>query len=306
MSRTTPPPYHPFRSAEARDRYLRHYDARSASWPLGSEILSVHTDAGETFVRISGPADARPLVLLPGSWDTSLMWSGSIEALSARFRTFAVDNPYDFGRSVSTPPADGRIDYMAWLDGLFDALGLVDDINLMGCSFGAWLTCAYVLHAPERLATAVWLSPPLVVVPASFGGSVSGGLLSLAAFAMPSKTTIGALNRWLMPDAVDAPWFDDTVEDVLLGLRSFKAVLPLTDPRVLSDEELAGIRVPVLYIVGEHERMCSVDKAVERLHRVAPRIRTAIVPGAGHDLGISQSDAFTRTVLEFLEAGKTR
>jgi len=191
---------------------------------------------------------------------------------------------------------------MPWLDGLFDELGLTDGVNLMGCSFGAWLTCAYVLHAPHRLRRAVWLSPPLVVLPASFSGSVAGGALSLGAFALPSRATVGALMRWLMPDVVDEPWFDDVVQDVLIGLKSFKAVMPLASPRVLSDEELRDIEVPVLYIVGEHERMCSAEEAAARLNRVAPRIETAVIPGAGHDLGVGQADAFSRRVLQFLNA----
>ncbi len=63
---TSRPEYHPFRSAEARDRYLAAYDKRAASWPVASETVMVDTEQGRTFVRISGLADAPPLVMLPG------------------------------------------------------------------------------------------------------------------------------------------------------------------------------------------------------------------------------------------------
>jgi len=33
---------------------------------------------------------------------------------------------------------------------------------------------------------------------------------------------------------------------------------------------------------------------------VAPQIETAVIPGAGHDLGVGQAAAFSRRVLGFL------
>lgn len=65
--------YHPFRSAEAKERYLKHYDMRAQKWPVVSETLTEHTSYGRTFLRISGPVDAPPLVLLPSAAGTSLL-----------------------------------------------------------------------------------------------------------------------------------------------------------------------------------------------------------------------------------------
>jgi hypothetical protein len=35
---------------------------------------------------------------------------------------------------------------------------------------------------------------------------------------------------------------------------------------------------------------------------VAPRIKTAVIAGAGHDLGVVQTEVFNQTVLGFLGA----
>ena len=303
MSAASVHAYHPFRSTRARNRYLYHYDAHAGSWPVLSETRTVATENERTFVRISGPADGPPLVLLPGEWDTSLMWMPVIEALSEDFRTYAVDNPYDFGRSMGTRPGASTadyIDYMKWLDELLDALGLPDGVNLMGCSFGAWLAADYVMQAPHRLARAVWLSPPFVVLPPP--PPYVGAQLSLGAFLVPSRPTVGKFMRWLTPQAVHAPWFDGHVDDIVVGLRSFYARLSLTEPRMLTDTELHDITVPVLYVVGEHEQMCSAQAAVSRLNAVAPQIETGIIPGAGHELPLGQPEAFSQRVLEFLGA----
>lgn len=58
--------YHPFKSAEAKERYLNAYDARAKEWPVSSETKIVNTSYGLTLVRISGPKDAESLILLHG------------------------------------------------------------------------------------------------------------------------------------------------------------------------------------------------------------------------------------------------
>jgi pimeloyl-ACP methyl ester carboxylesterase len=293
------PAYIPFRSAKSRDRYMARYDARAEAWPIVSENRMVTTSNEQTFVRISGPADGAPLVLLPGEWDTSLMWIPVIEALSGSFRTYALDNPYDFGRSSSTQPPSGTVDYMTWLNELFDELDLPAGVNLMGCSFGAWLTAEYLFHAPHRLAKAVWLSPPFAVLSPPLKSYV-GGPLSTGAFVTPSRPSVLAYLGWLMPHALRARWFRERVEETALGLRGFNARLVLTEPRQLSDSELSCITVPLLYVAGELEQMCSAQEAVARLNAVAPQIETEIIPGAGHELPLGQPDAFSPRVLQFL------
>ena len=65
---------HPFRSEEARERYLAHYDLASRQWPVPSPTRLVPTSYGRTFVRVSGPAEGSPLVLLPGGGSSLLAW----------------------------------------------------------------------------------------------------------------------------------------------------------------------------------------------------------------------------------------
>jgi pimeloyl-ACP methyl ester carboxylesterase len=74
----------------------------------------------------------------------------------------------------------------------------------------------------------------------------------------------------------------------------------LVSPTVLTDKELEGIRVPTLFIVGEHEKIYSPIDAVKRLNFIAPRIKTVIIPDASHDLPISQPDLVDTNIIDFL------
>lgn len=135
--------YHPFKSHDAKEKYLKLYDQVAKSWPVPSETKMVDMSYGKTFVRISGPTDVPPLVLLHGAGSNSLTWIPNIKYLSKHFRTYAVDDIYSNGRSIYTKPVNDANDFVAWLDDLFNALELGNDINLMGLSYGSWIITIY-------------------------------------------------------------------------------------------------------------------------------------------------------------------
>ena len=62
-----------------------------------------------------------------------------------------------------------------------------------------------------------------------------------------------------------------------------------------------GLDIPVLYLVGENEKIYSPDEAVRRLKNVAPQVRTVFVPDCGHDLIFVKTATVNEAVLEFLD-----
>ena len=292
-------PEYPFRSAEARQEFLASYDRQAQKWPLVSENRLVETSQGRTFVRINGPAEAQPLVLLPGRYGTSLSWVPAIAALSASYRTYALDSIFDIGRSQPARPLKRLADYLGWLDELFTALGLGDQIRLMGISYGGWLAAQYALRFPERLARLVLIAPAATVLPIrlewwarSLPGALHPRFFSSFAF-------------WIFADLAhqseDAPeLLGAAIQDMQLALRCYQRELGV-NPTALSDRRLASLPAPALFIVGEREKLYSPHRAVERLNRLAPQVKTAIIPGAGHDLLDVQTALVTAKVLEFLE-----
>lgn len=78
--------YNPFKSLESKEKFLRVYDEESKAWPVQSESRMINTSY--THVRISGPLDTPPLVLLHGMNSNSLMWLPNIQELSKNYRTY--------------------------------------------------------------------------------------------------------------------------------------------------------------------------------------------------------------------------
>jgi pimeloyl-ACP methyl ester carboxylesterase len=293
--------YHPFRSAEAKAEYLALYDEKAKSWPVTSECRMIDTSDGQTFVRISGPIDAPPLVLLPGGGATSLMWESNIESLSECYRAYAVDtliNTGCVGRSVYTRTIKSPDGAARWLDELFSTLELGNSINLIGMSYGGWLASQYALRLPDRLNGIVLLAPAATVLPLRLEFFIRGMLLRLA----PLRYTYRSFSHWLFSDwaqQVSAQAIEVGVNESITVSRCFKpAEFPW--PTVLTDEELQSIIVPALFLVGENERIYSAHKAVQRLNAVAPRIQTGVIPHAGHDLTFVQPEMVSQKIVEFL------
>jgi len=293
---------HPFKSAAKRDRYLAHYDARAENWPVPSREMVVDTSWGETFVRISGPEDGPPLVLLPGANATGLMYEPNIAAWAERYRVYAVDNVFDFGRSVYIRNLTTPADFVDWLDELLVRLEIEEEVNLLGLSYGGWIAAQYGLAHPERLEKLVLVAPAATV--AWFSSDfIKYGIMCL----LPHPHFTKKMVRWALHDAsVGTPeqrlMVEDAEENAWLGLRSFK-FKQMVHPTVLTDEEWRSFEVPVLFLVGENEVIYSItgEEAVAKLNRVAPEIEAELFTGCGHDITLVKADRFNERVLEFLD-----
>ncbi|UCE43257.1 MAG: alpha/beta hydrolase [Candidatus Aminicenantes bacterium] len=296
-------PYHPFRSETAKKQYLAFYDEFAKDWPVKSEARMVDTSYGKTYVRISGPVDAPSLVLMHGANATSLSWIPNIEALSQNYRTYAVDTIYDPGRSVFTKILKVTDDYMTWMDELLLELDLGNGINMIGMSYGGWLTSQYALRHPEKLDNIVLLAPAATVLPLG-PGFLRSALISILPHRYFVKKGIEPIftDLW-KKDEAGRTLAEKWVDHMDLGLRSFKPKM-MVSPTVLSDEELNSLKMPVLLMIGENEKIYSAEEAVARIKNVAPRIKAEIIPGAGHDLPVVQAEMVNQKILDFLEKPK--
>ena len=295
----TSKPYHPFRSEKAKRRYLERYNERAAAWPVPSEERMVETSFGSTFVRVSGPAGASPVVMLPGIGSPGLLFAANVAVLSQHFQTFAVDNIHDFGRSVETRPVKGPGDFTAWLDELCTGLNLGNQVNFVGLSYGGWIAAHYALRFPGRVRRLVLLAPAGTVAPVPFG-FVWRGLLCLIPMHYFMKNFMNWAATTETKDEVAQKMIDQMTDDAYLALWSFKP-RRMVPPLPFTDEQLGRLPPSTLFLVGDREVIFDPRQALARLESVAPQIRTELIPGAGHDFFVARADEVNRRMVEFLK-----
>lgn len=300
--------FYPFKSERSKSEYQAYYTERAKAWPVACETMFLDTPSGTTLVRASGRVTDPPLVLLPGARASSLMWSDCIAALSAHHRVYALDILGDAGLSVSRRETLKPDDLARWLNEVFAVLVPEGQLTLMGISYGGLLAGQYAICFPGRLRNVV------LVAPGGFVHSFSFAFFVRMAFLCTPVPGLGGgpfrrMIHWLFHDAErgdDAcrARLEETITDLQMAWRHF--ALPAPDwPTTLDDKGWQGFGVPCLFLVGDNEKIYSAKAAVARLHRVAPQVKTEIIPGAGHDLILAQPAVVARKVLEFLAKRET-
>lgn len=259
-----------FRSAEGRRQILEAYDSLLRRVPFAYKETRIPTSFGETYVLEAGAADAPPLILFHGSSSNCASWFGDIGELARRFRVMAVDTVGEAGHS-----AERRYDmhtdaYAQWIRELYAAVG-VDKASLMGNSLGGWLCLDYATRFPASVDRIVLLaSSGLATIRLPF-------LLQILFYSLRGKNGGAAIRRMVcggdsLPDEVVA--FMDLVAEHFL---------PYTGPvPIVSDEDLARLSMPLLYIAGAGDQVTNAPASAARLRRVLPNAKVHLLPDRGH------------------------
>lgn len=267
------------RSPYDRDRFESAYDKVMAKWPADREAVTVPTPFGETYVNVCGPADGRPLVLLPGGGGaTSASWYAQAAQLAPTHRVHAVDLIGAPGRSV---PVVGRrprtvADLMSWLDALLDGLGVTSmtpAVDLGGHSYGGWIALHYALHAPARVRRLFLLDPTQC-----FAGFETAYLLhALPMLLRPTARRVRAFLEWETGGVpLDPDWL--RLQEAGAG---FPSVKPVTGPRPAPDA-LRGLNASVLLLLAGSSRTYDTHLVAARAGGLLPRVETDILPDVSH------------------------
>ncbi|NER83243.1 MAG: alpha/beta hydrolase [Leptolyngbya sp. SIO1D8] len=292
--------FHPFRTADAKMRFLSAYDARAEQWPVASETTLIKTSYGQTFVRISGPVNGPSMVLLHGHSENSLNWLPNIKELSQRHRTYTIDIISDPGRSTYTKILRIADDFSNWLDEVLDGLGLNVGINLVGLSYGGWLAIQYALRFQQKVKKLVLIAPAGI---SSFPLRFIVFAIFLSLFQFRIKFLFERLTRWMFIDFLKSSENEDEFNDwfdfIYLGMKSHKSQ-PIVFAKTFTDKELQSLKVPTLFLTGQNEIVYSVEKAINRLQSLTPNVETEVIKNAGHDLPIARPQEVNRAILKFL------
>ena len=288
----TPSAPSPFKTAKGEATYLAAYDAAMKSWPVPYRELTVPSRFGRTHVVVSGPHDARPLVLLHGYMATLTMWAPNVADFSKAHRVYAIDVMGQPSKSIPTTPIRDARDYVTWLTEILDGLHL-EQPALVGMSYGGWLALNFAVAAPERVQRLVLLSPAASLLPLVRQFRLRGTPMVL----LPTRLTVNSFMRWL---GITDP---SACELMYVGLKHFRMPRETLQivPTVLSDEQLRAMRVPTLLLMGEQEVIYDPADALARARALIPDIQGELVPQSKHGMCFSQHLIVDARVLTFLK-----
>ena len=283
-----------FSTAEGSEQYMAAYEAMFSLWQARPDAIDVNTSYGSTHINASGPVDGYPLVLLHGAGLSSTVWFANIAQLSTHHRVYAVDAIGDAGKSLAERLLEKRTDYAMWLKEVFDGLN-IDRGDLLGHSYGGWLTLNMALAHPQRLRKIVLLAPAASFRPLGFITKLVFFLGEIR-IRPPARSMLKAAAA---KGTVLEETFVHLMEEVTRYCRP-----AMIYPTVYTDQELKQIDLPALLLIGDAEKIYHPRKAIERAHRLMPDLTFEIIPDAGHLLIMDQPEIINAHILKFLNAGE--
>ncbi|NKQ57277.1 alpha/beta hydrolase [Amycolatopsis sp. K13G38] len=263
---------------------LRRYGEALKSWPVPAEHRRVSTREGETFVVVSGPAGAPPLVLFHGSGTNTVMWLADVAEWAKHLRVYAVDMIGEPGFSARSRPALDSEAYALWLDDVLDALGLTR-VAIAGMSLGGWLALDYATRRPERVTRLALLCP------GGIGRQTYGWVFKTLLYKPFGKWGLRkSMKAVAGVDANETPEIADYLGLIFTHFLPRREKLPVFD-----DDTLKRLTMPVLAIVGGRDAMFDSHETAGRLEATVPRASVTMLPDVAHSI-----TGQTGPVLDFL------
>ena len=264
---------------------------------LASEALGPIGPAERETLGPSGPAEpgTPPLGLVHGFTQTRRSWGRLAERLARSRRVVLVDAP---GHGAS---AAVRLDLEGAGRAVVEAVGSAD---LLGYSMGGRICLHAAVADPARVHRLVLVGATAGIVdPVARSRRRAEDLALADTLEREGDAGLPAfLGRWLSSPlftglSSEAAGLDARLENTAEGLASSLRLCG-TGAQEPLDERLGDLVMPVLLVVGEHDRRFR-DEA-DRLQEAIRSAEVAVVDGAGHACHLEQPEAFLDVVETWL------
>ncbi|RPI32470.1 MAG: alpha/beta hydrolase [Chloroflexota bacterium] len=291
----------PFKNPTGKAKFMAVYQTSLDLWPVPYEEFDILTRFGCTHVIASGPKEAPPLVLLHGYFATATMWSPNIAELSDDYRVYALDVMGQPSKSVPDQLIRTRQGFAEWLAAVFNGLS-IEKACLAGMSYGGWLALNFAILCPDRVEKLILLSPAACFLP--LVSQFYARVMPLIFF--PVHFGVNNFMGWMtykenLKDAHMLELYQRIVDLMYLGMKYFRMQSGVP-PIAFADEELRGMEIPTLLLVGQQEVIYDPAAALECARRLIPHIEADLIQQASHDMVFSQSKNVNQRIMKFLRA----
>lgn len=258
-------------------------------------------DGTRIFYDTFGRPDGEPLVLIMGLAVDRWGWMRQRSRLARNYRCISIDNR---GAGLSDKP-QGHYDIFTMardVETVMDAEG-VDSAHIMGYSLGGVLAQLLAVTVPERVRSLVLASTACRVkdwrreVLADWRQLIEAR--GVRTFAQENLRWVAAARhlRWIAPMApAFAPLLVRAPGHGVIG-----QIHALADITEQVHEELRGVKIPTLVLVGSQDILTPVADSQEIAHRISGA-RLQVITGAAHGAVVTDAAVFNRVVSSFLDS----
>jgi pimeloyl-ACP methyl ester carboxylesterase len=310
-----------YKSEAGFNAIMAWYEDTQARISIPVDSVFVDTRFGRTHALAAGPADAVPVLLIPGVAGCAPLWRQQIPALARHFRVYALDIPGQPGRSDPNPPSFLNDDYANWTLDVLDGLN-AERAHIAGVSVGAWVALRTGILAPDRVLSVAMLGPTglsrarlpwriwltRVMKKSKDADALQDDLTARSVSSKSAGGSFGTFDRTLARAMAlctrhyRVDWslgiYDERTRRVNIwqGLKVLRKFF-MSEPKAL----LRRFDSPGLLVFGEHEVLYDPHKVGKRAARLMPGLQVEVVPGAGHAAVYDQPETVNRMLIDFFQ-----
>jgi pimeloyl-ACP methyl ester carboxylesterase len=283
--------------------------------PWNSQPLEVWASkyAPGKFIELNGlsthyieKGSGKPVILLHGFFFDSYMWDKSIDALTERYKVYAMDL-WGFGYSTREPLDYGYPLYTQQLLKFMDALD-IQSASLIGQSMGGGTIINFTISNRDRVDEIILVDAAGMPNKLPIMGRISNlPLLGEFMYGLNNnlvrKMTLG--NTFLHnKEIITDEYFENAMRFNKIKGTS-EVMLHVTrkqffDTLIEEIKTLGSMDVPTLIVWGREEK--AIPLAIgEQLHKLLKGSQFEILDQAGHCAQIDQPERFNQLALDFLE-----
>lgn len=236
------------------------------------------------------------VVFLHGAGGNHLSWFQQVPAFAARYRVTLYDAR---GWGLSRGEAAGRFVFGTDLVALLSHLG-IERAHVVAQSMGGRAVAGLARLAPHRIRS--------LVLCGTTAGATNDRIRAL------QDELAGERGDGSLRDHALAPGFEEAHPELATLYRQIAALNPPRRRGLLGrpppsyrgsmHETLAATGAPILFVVGEHDRITS-PAMIREASALIPGSRVVEFEGAGHSAYFEQAARFNETVLAFLAQAGT-
>lgn len=282
-----------FKSETGSRAFMEAYERLMQHWPTAYSTLEIETEFGPCHLIVSGPEHGEPVLMFHGMTGNSALWYPTVEALEG-YRIYCVDAPGDFGRSKVVKRIRTPEDAVRWMDRLMDALGLAK-ANFIGHSMGGWFCSNYAVARPERIQRLALLAPVATFMPIPFRKLLTK---VYPAMLFPKPSRIRRAWDWFCSEGYSLP---PHVMDLIIAAYTHGRSQLSVVPRVIGKEAWNSLSAPVLFLVGDEEKIYDAEQVKHCVRAALPDSEIRTIHGAGHCLLLEQKASVNEAVRAFMQ-----
>ncbi len=280
-----------FRTQKGQDDYYQAYEKTLMLWDVAYSEKYVTTSFGETYCLICGDMSNPPLVLLHAASCGATIWYPNVKALSENHAVYAIDLITEPSKSSLQKPIKGTEQCAKWLDETVDGLG-ISTFYMCGLSIGGWNAANYASQYPQKVKKLILLSPVQTFAKMYFFYFFK--IIKMG--FKPTRKSVEAYLGW--GSQKEAPLPDSVIDQFTISAMNINPNSVF--PKMLKQEALSKLKMPVLALFGENEFAFDVQKATAAAKAIIADLQIETVKNTSHLLSVSAPEYVNERILDFL------